>query len=78
MIATTNIYNRYQTVIPKEIRNKINIDKEQLIVWDINEKGKVELTFRKKLTTKDMIGRYTTKKKINSTEKLKKIERGDI
>ncbi|MBZ9570633.1 type II toxin-antitoxin system PrlF family antitoxin [Methanobrevibacter sp. TMH8] len=77
MIAKTNIYNRYQTVIPKEIRKKINIDKEQIIEWDINDKGKVELTFRKKLTTKDMIGRYTTKKPINATNELKKMERGE-
>lgn len=77
MIAKTSIYNRYQTVIPKEIRNKLNLDKEQIIEWDINDDGKVELTFRKKLTTKDMIGRYTTKEPFNATEKLKKIERGE-
>ena len=77
MIAKTNIYNRYQTVIPKEIRNKINIDNEQIIEWDINDKGKVELTFRNKLTTKDMIGRYTTEKPINATDELKKMERGE-
>jgi len=77
MIARTNIYNRFQTVIPKEIRNKIGINKEHIIEWNINDNGKVELTFRKKLTTKDMIGRYTTKKSINATEELKKIERGE-
>lgn len=77
MIAKTNIYNRFQTVIPKEIRKKLDINKEQIIEWDINDKGKVELTFRNKLTTKDMIGRYTTKKPINATKKLKKLERGE-
>ncbi|MDR0900913.1 MAG: type II toxin-antitoxin system PrlF family antitoxin [Methanobrevibacter sp.] len=77
MIAETNIYDRYQTVIPKEIRKKLNLDKDQVIGWDINDKGKVELTFRKKLTTKDMIGRYTTKKPFNATKELKKTERGE-
>lgn len=77
MIAETSIYNKYQTVIPKEIRTKFNINNEQMVEWDINDKGKVELTFRKKLTTKDMVGRYTTKKSLNATEKLKNMERGE-
>ena len=55
-MITTKLYNRYQTVIPSPIRKKLDIDQDSMIEWVINEKGKVELTFRKKISEKDIAG----------------------
>jgi AbrB family looped-hinge helix DNA binding protein len=54
MMAKTKIYPKYQTTIPKEIRKKLNLKENNIIEWDINKNGKVELTFRKKVTEKDI------------------------
>ena len=56
MIAKTKIYPKYQTTIPKEIRKKLYLKEDHIIEWDINKNGKVELTFRKKVTEKDIAG----------------------
>jgi bifunctional DNA-binding transcriptional regulator/antitoxin component of YhaV-PrlF toxin-antitoxin module len=74
MIAKTNLYDKFQTVIPKEIRKKLGINKEYTIVeWSINKKGKVELEFRKKLTDKDMVGIIELEKKTNALELEKEL-----
>ena len=51
-MPTTKLYNRYQTIIPAEIRKKLDIEPDSLVEWSINEKGKVELEFRKKILLK--------------------------
>ena len=71
-LATTKIYDGFCTTIPLEIRKKCGIDEKNYIIqWNINDKGKIELEFIKKLNFKDMVGRYKTKKPIDSL-KLKK------
>jgi len=52
MTVTTKIYEKYQTAIPFKIRKKLNIDKNYLVKWSINEKGNPEIKFRKKRTGK--------------------------
>lgn len=78
MLATTQIYDKYQTVIPVEIRKKLNIDRNYFIEWDINEDGVVELNFVKKLTLDEMVGKYETKKPINSLELKQKFKNGEL
>jgi bifunctional DNA-binding transcriptional regulator/antitoxin component of YhaV-PrlF toxin-antitoxin module len=56
MMITTKLYSRYQTVIPLEIRKKLQIDPNSLVNWVINENGKVELSFEKKISEKDLVG----------------------
>lgn len=46
----TIIYNKFQTVIPAEIRKEFNLDKTDKIEWRINDKSKVELEFIENLT----------------------------
>lgn len=50
IIAKTNIYDKFQTVIPKRIKEELGITKKNTVIeWNINKKGKVKLTFRKKI-----------------------------
>ena len=48
IIATSKIQNNFQTIIPKEIMEKYEIDEDTIIWWIINEKGNSEINFRKK------------------------------
>ena len=59
MVSVTGIYDKFQTVIPSEIRKKFNLDKSYKIEWKINENGKVELEFIRQLSLNEMVGRYT-------------------
>jgi len=56
MTTTTKVYKSNQTVIPSEIREKFNVTPDDIVEWNINEKGKPELTFRKKVELKDVLG----------------------
>ncbi|MBQ2636316.1 MAG: type II toxin-antitoxin system PrlF family antitoxin [Methanobrevibacter sp.] len=68
MASITKIYDRFQTVIPSEIRKKLNLNKNDIIQWKINENGKVELEFFKSLSLDEMIGRYSAFEPINSVQ----------
>ncbi|KZX10960.1 AbrB/MazE/SpoVT family DNA-binding domain-containing protein [Methanobrevibacter curvatus] len=48
MTMTTKIYKGFQTVIPSEIRKKLNIEIEDIVEWFMDEKGNINLEFRKK------------------------------
>lgn len=65
MDTITSIYDKFQTVIPADIRKKFDLDKSYKIKWKINEKGNVELEFFKELHLEDMIGKYTSKENID-------------
>ncbi len=78
MEVTTSIYDKFQTVIPSEIRKHYNLDKNYIIKWSINESGKTELDFIKKIPIKDMIGRYNAKEPIDSVELKHKFKNGEL
>ena len=68
MVSVTRIYDKFQTVIPSEIRKEFNLDKSYKVEWKINENGKVEVEFIKDLSLDDMIGRYCANEKIDSVK----------
>ena len=68
MVSVTKIYDKFQTVIPLEIRNEFNLDKSYKVEWRINDNGKVELEFIKELTLDEMIGKYSAEEKIDSVK----------
>ena len=68
MVSVTHIYDKFQTVIPAEVRNEFNLDKSYKIEWRIKEDGKVELEFIKELTLDEMVGRYTAFEPIDSVQ----------
>lgn len=58
MVSVTRIYDKFQTVIPLEIRKEFNLDKSYKVEWRINDLGKVELEFIKDLSLDEMVGKY--------------------
>lgn len=77
MIATTKIYNKYQTVVPAEIRKELNIDKSYVIEWFLDENKEVKLNFRKKSGLRDIVGMVSTKEETNAVKLKKKSQRGE-
>jgi AbrB family looped-hinge helix DNA binding protein len=76
--AETNIYDKFQTVIPKKIREKLGLTKDHVIEWIADENGKVELKFRKKLTDDDVRGMISLKEKTNAVKLVDDIyKKGD-
>jgi len=76
MITTTKFYNRFQTVVPLEIRKKMNISPDDIIEWYITDNGKVELSFRTKVTEKDIVGMIKEKLPYDSVEIKKRGAKG--
>ena len=67
-MIVTSIYDKFQTVIPAEIRKEFNLDKSYKIKWEIKSNGKIELEFFKELSLDDMVGKYSASETINSVE----------
>ena len=78
MVSVTSIYDKFQTVIPAEIRNEFNLDKSYKIEWRIKEDGKVELQFIKELTLNEMVGRYTASEPIDSIQLKNDFKNGKL
>lgn len=66
MVIVTSIYDKFQTVIPAEVRKEFNLDKSYKIKWEIKSSGKIKLEFFKELCLDDMVGKYTANDEINS------------
>lgn len=50
------MYKNKQTIIPSEIREKFDVDENTIIEWGVDEHGKPQINFRKKITLKDVAG----------------------
>ena len=73
MTITTKIYENKQTAIPSEIRKKFNIGANDLVEWNINEDGKVEIKFRKKTSFQDIRSKGKLKQTTNSVDLKKEL-----
>ena len=73
MSVTTKIYGNYQTAIPSEIREKLNIGKDHLVEWSIDEEGNPQISFRKKVKLEDIRGKGKLGYKTNSVELVKEL-----
>lgn len=56
ILANSNIYKNYQTVIPKNVRKEFNVTENTVVEWIENENGELNIKFRKKVTLKDVVG----------------------
>ena len=77
MVTTTKIYDKYQTVILKEIRQKLDITKEDIVEWRLLENNDIRINIRKKSDFKDIIGMINTKKPTDAVELKKKAQKGE-
>ncbi|MDR3223624.1 MAG: AbrB/MazE/SpoVT family DNA-binding domain-containing protein [Methanobrevibacter sp.] len=77
MISTTKMYDGYQTVIPSEIRKKLNINNNDILEWNTTKDGKAEITFRGKKSIKSIIGIAHSEKPTNAVELKKMVQKGN-
>lgn len=68
ILSNTKIYKNFQTSIPKEVRETFGVDQDTIVEWGIDENGKPEVNFRKKVTVDDIIGLIKTDEPTNSVE----------
>ena len=74
MIAVTNVFGKNQTTIPKEIRNRLNLNGNMIIEWDINKDNDVVLRFKKKYTEEECDAFFQRLDKISADmDKGKKV-----
>ncbi|WP_406531519.1 AbrB/MazE/SpoVT family DNA-binding domain-containing protein [Methanobrevibacter sp.] len=73
IISNTKIYKNFQTSIPKEVREAFGVDKDTIVEWGIDENGKPEVNFRKKVSVDDIIGLIKTDELTNSVELKKEL-----
>ncbi|WP_169805447.1 AbrB/MazE/SpoVT family DNA-binding domain-containing protein [Methanobrevibacter cuticularis] len=76
MVITTKIYNKFQTVIPKEIRKKLNITEDHLVEWYLDERGEVKLKFIENLNFEDMAGIFKSDELTDAVKLKKRSQRG--
>jgi bifunctional DNA-binding transcriptional regulator/antitoxin component of YhaV-PrlF toxin-antitoxin module len=75
MLAVTNVFGKNQTTIPKEIRQRLNLDGNFVIEWDINENNEAILKFKRKYSKKECDSFFNKLDKINEEmDKGKKVE----
>ncbi|WP_409200163.1 hypothetical protein [Methanobrevibacter sp. DSM 116169] len=73
----TKIYKGFKLTIPAELRKKLGIDEKEYVVnWEINKKGKLELDFEKKKKLIDFAG-IISDDTLDSVEAKKKASRGE-
>lgn len=73
ILANTKIYKNYQTAIPKEFRQQFDIDEDTIIEWGIDEEGRPQINFRKKVTLDDVIGIIEDGEKVSSVELKRRL-----
>ncbi len=76
MVITTKIYNKFQTVIPKEIREKLGISEDYLVEWYLDESREVKLKFVENLSFEDMAGIFKSDEVTDAVELKKLVQRG--
>ena len=73
----TQLYKGFQTVVPSQIRKKLNLDLDYILEWDIAKNGKVEVEFRKKTSFMDLKGIVKSKDSTDSVKLQRKMRKGE-
>ena len=68
MVIETKVYQKNQITIPSIFRKKYDIKPNDIVEWDENENGEIVLTFRKRLSLKDLKGAGTVKETTNAVK----------
>ena len=69
----TKVSARNQTTIPSKIRKKYNVQPNDIVEWKENSNGELKVTFRKRISFRDMMGKGTIKTTTNAVD-LEKLE----
>ncbi|KZX17207.1 AbrB/MazE/SpoVT family DNA-binding domain-containing protein [Methanobrevibacter filiformis] len=76
MTETSKLYKGFQTTIPKNIRNKINLDLEHVLDWDVLENGEIRVTPRKSTDFMSMCGMFKSKGPADAVKSVRKMREG--
>ena len=76
MVITTKIYNKFQTVIPKEIRKKLGLTEKHLVQWKLDENGEIRLNFIENISFEDMAGIFKSNEPTDAVKLKKQAQRG--
>ena len=69
----TKVYGRNQTTIPSKIRRKYNVQPNDIVEWKENDNGEITVSFRKKISFRDMMGKGTLKTPTNAVQLEKEL-----
>ncbi len=73
MVIETKVNKNNQTNIPIAYIKKFNIKPGDLMIWEENSDGKIIVSFRKRLTFKDLMGSGTIKTPTNAIKLEKEL-----
>ncbi|MDR0913382.1 MAG: AbrB/MazE/SpoVT family DNA-binding domain-containing protein [Methanobrevibacter sp.] len=76
MSFSTKIYKGFQTVIPSEIRKKLNLEVDDIVEWFFDETGSINIEFRKRSNFEDIIGIGESEEKTDAVKLKKRIAQG--
>ena len=76
---TTKMYKGFQTIVPSEVRNKLNVENTDILDWKINlNDHTVIISFRKKPNLHDLSGMGEITKETNAVDLKHKSQRGSL
>lgn len=73
ILAYSEIYDKYCTVIPKQMRDLFDIDEDTVIEWGVDENDNPQINFRKRVTVNDILGMIDEDSKESSVELKKSL-----
>ncbi|MGL6298705.1 MAG: hypothetical protein ACRC1M_06000 [Methanobacteriaceae archaeon] len=75
MLAVTNVFGKNQTTIPKEIRQRLDLNGNFIIEWDINKNNEAVLKFKPKYSKEECDSFFNKLDKISEDmDNGKKVE----
>ena len=73
MVIETKVYKKNQTTIHAVYRKKYDVQPDDIVEWEENDRGEIVVSFRKKLSFRDMMGSGNVKTKTNAVELEKEL-----
>ena len=73
MVIETKVYKKNQTTIPAVYRKKYDVQPDDIVEWEENDRVEIVVSFRKKLSFRDMMGAGTVKTKTNAVKLEKEL-----
>jgi len=77
-VTTTRIYKGFQTVVPSDIRKKIDLKQNDKLDWGIDSNGDIKIKVKKEKTLDDLSGLISLPYETDAVELKKKSQRGEL
>ena len=77
-MTTTRIYKGFQTVVPSDIRKKIDLKQNDKLDWGIDSNGDIKIKVKKEKTLDDLSGLISLPYETDAVELKKNSQRGEL